>query len=325
MSRVNEVEDVPRRPERDPEREPAEGPHAIAGTAGEDHECDHGEREDRRELRLEREPEGDRAEEALRPRRAEQEVDRGDEHRRDDEVAHHRLPVEQHDRQGREDEARERGLAVREPRPSRQACGAQCSCAEGGERQERRVAVASAECEQRGRAHLGERWIDVEPELVPHVEVPDVALLDPERRTRQVVGQRIPVVRRERQAEDGDVGGGDPERAREDAGLRGGERVPCPCGDGPRAQVRIRGERPPGDEREHRRHGADDEQRRGVDPADERCRLDDRRERGPAGDVGGQQGPDRRGETGQRGDVPPDADQQHRADRDRERRHRPRL
>src|SRR5437588_1147708 len=199
---VDHVLDVRERPEaeRAHAREPEELDDLAPAQGAERKQREEREREERRRLRADGEADREPREREPAAAAVEHEHGRGGGERRADKVVLRRRRLEHDLAQGAEEEGGEERGRAREAHPPRKRVARDEGHEPGHVLRQRREPVAVSEHEGVERRDLRVRREDVQPLGVRPRQVADRAVLVPGRRARQVVGHRVPVVRRSDEA-----------------------------------------------------------------------------------------------------------------------------
>ena len=196
-ARLGEVEQIPVRPERDSARsDEEEGGPAPARI---EHDAEHGEQrqpEHRRDLRPDRQPEGECCERKRDARPGEQEVGAAHEEGGEDEVVERGRRLQDDDRERREEQRAEQRLPHRQADAPRDPADRDRGGDERGELDEADEPLGPTEDHRERVGDLGVRREAVQPGIVRSGNVGDRVLLLPERGTREVVPEGVVVVRR---------------------------------------------------------------------------------------------------------------------------------
>ena len=192
-ARLDEVEDVPGRPEQ--HARAARDEARRAPSCGD--QCEHSREDDRQrergaELRRQGEAERDASDGELRPRVAGEEHHRGQKERRDDEIVQDRGTVEEDDGERREHEAPVCGRGAREAEAAAEEDNREQARPERDELRERGEPLGTRNEHRQVEADLGDGRVPVESRVVSVGDVPDATLLVPQERAGLVVASARP-------------------------------------------------------------------------------------------------------------------------------------
>ena len=203
-----EVPEVPRGAERDASRAGDEHPDpARSWSSDRGHEHEERKREDRGRLGRQSQTERDGQQHEVGAGGSQGCVRCRREERGDDQVVVRRERLHRDDRQRGDEKRAEQRLARGEADATGDAVRRETAGSERNELRGRGPAVAAGEHHRGEDPDLRGRWVPVEPWVARARDVPDPVLLAPERRTRQVIQQRVEVERRRRECESDDVRG----------------------------------------------------------------------------------------------------------------------